>query len=63
MCMIYEHADIEHLKRKAAASSEVIADENGLELIRCVDGVFRTAEQKAEHEAELWNHLRLTSQR
>lgn len=63
MCMIYEHADIEHLKRKAATASEVIADKNGLQLVRCVDGVFRTAEQKAEYEAQLWDHLRLTSQR
>jgi len=61
MCMIYEHADIEYLKQKAATDSHVIAD-NGLELVRCVDGVFRTAEQKAEYEAELWEHLRLTSQ-
>ncbi len=59
MCMIYEHADIEYLKRKAATKGD---RGHGLELVRCADGIFRTAEQKAEYEAQLWEHLRLTSQ-
>lgn len=61
MCMIYGNADIERLKQKAAENSGVITDGAGIELIRCVDGTFRTAAEKSDFEARVWEHLKLAS--
>jgi len=59
MTFYYTNCDIEHLKTKAAAASDVRLDESGLELIRCVDGIYRTPEQKAAYEERLWKQLTL----